>query len=317
MLLGIGLLLTAGCGCGLIWLAARPGARRSLPGYGWCGVGAIALLELLLARRVSAVATLFTALIWTAYIAAVDGAVRRRRGDSMLAQAGPFVALAALSMPAWLVFEAYNLRLRNWAYVGVPGQYWQFALGAAWAFATISPGIFETADLIHCGLTQAWRCRPWRCPRWTRRSMVLAGAACLILPLVMPRDWAPYSFALVWVGFILLLDPVNRALGWPSLLADFEAGRPGRCAALLLAGAACGFFWEFWNFWARARWVYIFPILHRYRIFAMPFPGFLGFPPFALECFTMYALLAGLLLPPRLRISLLTRPEPATQETLE
>ena len=46
--------------------------------------------------------------------------------------------------------------------------------------------------------------------------------------------------------------------------------------------------WEFWNFWSRAKWHYTVPIMERWKIFEMPLPGYFGFPPFALECFTMY-----------------------------
>ncbi|MGH9487123.1 MAG: hypothetical protein ACRD04_05975 [Terriglobales bacterium] len=297
------MLVTVGCAAAVIfalWLArmaARP-APRPFPAYGWWALAALGLLELLLALRIPVVVTFFTALAWTAYIPAVDAAVYRRRGDSLLHHGGAFAAMALLSVPAWLIFEAYNLCLRNWAYVGVPRNFWLFALGASWAFATIFPGIFETAELFHCTWTKRSRCRNWRA---RPGPWIVAGVMLLVVPLALPSHLAAYTFALVWVGFIFLLDPINRRLGWPSLLAELEAGRPGSSWALLLSGAACGFFWEFWNYWAQARWEYIFPILHRYRIFAMPVPGFVGFPPFALECFTIYSFLAGALLPRRLR----------------
>lgn len=297
MLVGVGCIAVAAFALWLAWLASRP-APRPFPAYGWCALAGLAGLELLLALATPGVVTFFTALVWTAYIPLVDAAVYRHRGDSLLHHAGSFTAMALLSVPAWLIFEAYNLHLRNWAYVGVPRQFWLFSLGATWAFATIFPGIFETADLFQAVWTHRLRCRPWR----VRPGLgwITVGVALLAVPLELPAALAPYSFALVWIGFIFLLDPVNCALGWPSLLADLEAGRAGWPIALLLAGAACGFFWEFWNYWAQARWEYIFPILHRYRIFAMPVPGFIGFPPFALECFTLYVFLARALLPRRL-----------------
>ena len=136
--------------------------------------------------------------------------------------------------------------------------------------------------------------------------MMVIGLACLAVPLFAPLAWAPYLFALVWAGFIFTIDPINRRLGWPSLLAELERGRPGAAMALLAAGGACGFFWEFWNYWATARWQYVFPILHRYRIFAMPIPGFLGFPPFAIECYCLYMSLSRLLLPGRLHSCILS-----------
>ena len=43
---------------------------------------------------------------------------------------------------------------------------------------------------------------------------------------------------------------------------------------------------ELWNNWARAKWQYTVPIMENLKIFEMPLPGYLGFPPFALECFT-------------------------------
>ncbi|MGH9479272.1 MAG: hypothetical protein ACRD1A_08585 [Terriglobales bacterium] len=297
-----GLGLTAAAVLGLIWLAAAAPPVARFPWYGGWALAALAACALMLALRVAWVATFFTALMWTAYIAAVDAAVYRLRGDSLLRRPGALAAMALLSVPLWLIFEAYNLRLANWRYVGVPARFWLFAVGATWAFATILPGIFETADLIHTAWTSRWRWPRWRSRGW---PWMAAGAALLAVPLVAPAAWAPYLFALVWAGFIFLLDPVNRACGWPALLADLEQGAAGRIAALLLAGAACGFLWEFWNYWAAARWEYVFPILHRYRIFAMPAPGFLGFPPFALECFVLYTLAAHALLPPRLRARLL------------
>ena len=57
---------------------------------------------------------------------------------------------------------------------------------------------------------------------------------------------------------------------------------------LVLSGFLCGILWELWNYWARAKWHYTVPIMENVKIFEMPVPGYLGFPAFALECFTMY-----------------------------
>jgi hypothetical protein len=56
---------------------------------------------------------------------------------------------------------------------------------------------------------------------------------------------------------------------------------------LLGAGAICGLLWEFWNFWAVTKWVYTVPYVGFLTIFEMPMLGFLGFPPFAVECYVM------------------------------
>ncbi len=58
---------------------------------------------------------------------------------------------------------------------------------------------------------------------------------------------------------------------------------------LLIAGALCGFLWEMWNFRAGAKWIYTVPYVGFLKVFEMPLLGFLGFPPFAVECYTMTA----------------------------
>jgi hypothetical protein len=71
-------------------------------------------------------------------------------------------------------------------------------------------------------------------------------------------------------------------------MGDLRAGRTERLKSLLLAGLVCGIVWEFWNYWARSKWIYAVPIFPNLRIFEMPLPGYGGFPPFAVECFVMY-----------------------------
>jgi hypothetical protein len=114
---------------------------------------------------------------------------------------------------------------------------------------------------------------------------MLAGAGFIILCIAWPR----YFFPLVWGGFILALDPVNYRLGAPSLLKEWERGSLRKTALLMTSGLLCGIFWEFWNFWATTKWVYTVPFLNEFKLFEMTAPGFLGFIPFALECYVMTA----------------------------
>ena len=107
----------------------------------------------------------------------------------------------------------------------------------------------------------------------------------LAWPLIWP---SPYLAAPVWLGFIFLLEPVNVRLGGESLYSDFRHGAGSRVTNLIVSGFLCGILWEFWNYWSRAKWHYTVPIMEQAKIFEMPLPGYLGFPAFALECFTMY-----------------------------
>ena len=262
--------------------------ERRLAFYGLAGLVGLLSGEILVFAGIQPVAIYSTPIAWTCYILLADAAVLSIRGQSRLHDApGQFAGVALLSVPLWLVFEAYNVRLQNWAYAGVP-QAWPLALfGYAWSFATITPGIFETADLIECF---GWF-RPAESITFSRvvqRWMILFGATCLLLPLILPQTLAKRLFVLVWIGFIFLLDPINYQLGLPSLIDDFRQGRRSRFYALLLSGFVCGWLWEFWNYWATAKWHYIFPMFQQWKIFEMPIPGYLGFFPFALECFAMY-----------------------------
>lgn len=267
-----------------------------LPEYGWLGLAALAGAEWLMFRGFEPVATYFTPLAWTAYILVADAAVVALRGRSRLSHhPGQLVRVALLSVPLWLIFEAYNLRLENWSYVGLPANWLARNFGYAWSFATITPAIFVTADLVMAlGWFEGTR-RPVQFTPGARTGMMASGAVFLLLPLVLPKAIAAYLFGLVWLGFVLLLDPVNARLGLPSFIGDLEQGRRERLYALLVSGWVCGWLWEFWNYWAAAKWLYIFPIFQEWEIFEMPAPGYLGFLPFALECFAMYVFASWLL----------------------
>src|SRR5215469_3763291 len=266
----------------------RSRKRRAFPGYGWLGLIALAGAEVLMFRGIEPVATYFTPIAWSAYILVADAAVLSLTNRSRLNDAPVVVArLALLSIPLWLIFEAYNLRLQNWTYVGVPTPLWESMLGYGWSFATITPAIFETSDLVQ-GILPPLPSVGWTIPRAAENVLIGCGALFLALPLILPRRIAAYLFALVWVGFLLLLDPINRRLRLPSFLGDFSEGFRRRACGFFLSEWICGWLWEFWNYWAAAKWHYTFPMFQETKIFEMPAPGFLGFLPFALECFTMY-----------------------------
>jgi len=248
-----------------------------------------------------------TPICWTGFILFADGVVFRAVGRSWLrSMPGELAALALLSIPLWLVFEFYNLYLANWYYTGLPELRALRLFGYAWSFATIWPAIFEGTELVailRTGRTAAssptndgaaavyatGAPHPLRSlPTRAAALSIALGASMLALPFVVPSAVARYLAAPVWLGFIFLLDPINAALGAPSLAADVLSGCLDRPTDLVLSGFLCGLLWEFWNFWAGAKWHYTVPILEHVKLFEMPLPGYFGFPAFALECFTMY-----------------------------
>jgi hypothetical protein len=254
--------------------------------YGVLGALIVVVSELAMLLRVEPFWSWHTPIAWTGYILFVDAWVLRRRGHSWLHDArAEFAFLAAASVPLWLVFEWYNkFFIHNWHYVNLPQNPALRYFGYAWSFATIWPAIFETADLVSSVRRTSKPKAEGREPKdpdaFGLRPLAfgLVGMALLLWPIVTP---SPYLAAPVWLGFIFLLDPINRRLGAEAL--DWH-----RAVNLGVAGLICGVVWEFWNYWARTKWIYDVPILPDLRLFEMPVPGYGGFPAFALECFTMY-----------------------------
>src|SRR5713101_3144934 len=98
--------------------------------HGWLGLGIMVAGEALLYAGAPLVATWFTPLMWTGYILLVDGWVASRLGASWLTQRRrEFGFLVVLSVLSWLLFEVYNFKLQNWAYVGMPPQMWLRDIG--------------------------------------------------------------------------------------------------------------------------------------------------------------------------------------------
>ncbi len=292
-----GVVLLAGTVFFIAWRYYRRPHRQPLPARGWAGLGIVVLAEALLFLHAGwFIAVYFTPIVWTGYILLADGLVASLRGESRITRSpAGFLALAFWSIPLWLIFEAYNLRLGGWVYVGMPLSPALDDLGYAWAFATIWPGIYETTDLLEALGLFAGRFQPQRPSRGGVRLLVaLAGLVMVTVPVLVPSSIGGYLFGSVWVGFVLLLDPLLYAWHGPSLLRDWERGAYTKLGCLLVAGWVSGILWEFWNYWAGARWLYVFHIEQGWKIFQMPAPGFAGFPPFAVECWVMFETLRTL-----------------------
>ena len=264
--------------------------------YGWLGFLLLLVSQYCLFRKIEPFHSWFYCFAWWSYILLADNLLLRLRGRSLLSGRGAGLwRMLPLSVLIWLIFEAYNLALHNWAYDGVPAELWLRWPGYTAAFATVLPGIFITADLLEHFLFGSSR-RPFAseveeliAPPDTIPSpaFLLIGLCLSIAPLLWPR----YFFPAVWLGPIFLLDPLLERMGLRSLALQIAARDRRRIFSLLAAGLACGLMWEFWNFWAPSRWVYAVPFVGDWKVFEMPILGFLGFPPFALECWILYHLL--------------------------
>ncbi len=208
--------------------------------------------------------------------------VHLRTGSSiLLSRPLGFLGLAAASAPYWLLYECANLRLSNWYYVGIPADPFTLTAGVFLSFATVLPGVLEIEALITSfspGTEPSHVAR--KLDKRVRVRLGIAGAFCLILPLLFPRT----AYPLIWGAAFLLLEPWLAGRDERSLLGSLAAGDRGPLLRMIAAGLATGAMWETWNWRSPAKWIYTVPLFEDGKLFEMPYLGFIGFVPFALGC---------------------------------
>jgi hypothetical protein len=221
---------------------------------------------------------------WYGLILFLDGLLWWRWNEGLiLARPREFLTLLVWSAFFWFFFEIWNLHLQNWYYAGVPSHQLWSHIEAYLDFATVLPGLFLVYRLL-CRLKIPRRVRT-QCTisRTVYKVCPFVGLAMLILPLLYPD----YFFPFVWGAFIFLLEPICAKRGGRSLLREAQTGEWTTLVRLLMAGILCGGYWELCNFWSLEKWVYTVPFFSEGKLFEMPYLGFLGFPPFCVECFVM------------------------------
>ncbi|MCJ7502759.1 MAG: hypothetical protein MUP80_06845, partial [Acidobacteriia bacterium] len=184
---------------------SRTPKRSSFRACGWIGLGIILVAEGLLFWGSRWVAIFITPIAWTGYLLLIDAAVWSLRGESRLGKTPAHLfSLAFWSVPLWLIFEAYNLRLENWTYVGLPESVLVRCVGSVWSFATIWPAILETADLVEAlGLFRSHAARRTKLSPSAHLSILLLGLVLVTVPLLVPASLGRYLFGAIWIAFIL------------------------------------------------------------------------------------------------------------------
>ncbi len=254
--------------------------------YGYFAIATLLVGEFFLFMGNSLVKRWFYLIAWWSYIFIADFIVYKIRGKSLwVGRRREFLFMIPWSTFFWLVFECFNFSLKNWHYINVTGNTFSRYPGYFFSYGTVLPGICVTYNLLDTFGIFKGSVRPLARPERYFLPFILIGIAFFVLPIFLPL----YFFPLVWGTFIFLLEPINYLMGADSLLKEWEGGSLRRFYLLLLSGLVCGFLWEFWNFWASTKWIYTVPFVGKYKVFEMPILGYLGFPPFAVECYVMYS----------------------------
>ena len=260
--------------------------KKVFPVHGIIGIALLFISEIFLFKKTDPFYSWFYCFAWWSYILTIDGIIYYIKGNSLIFnRTKEFFLMIPWSVFIWLIFEAANLSLENWYYIDIPDGTVERWLGYVVAYGTVLPGLFETSELLEAlGLFKNSKIKKTMISGEGRVVFILLGTIWLVSSLLIPE----YFFALIWVGFIFLLEPLNYRFGGRSLLRDLEEGNPRKIYLLLVAGLICGLLWEFWNFWALSKWVYTVPFFEKAKGFEMPSLGFLGFPPFAVQAYVMY-----------------------------
>ncbi len=275
----------------------RPPANR-FPWWGWCGV-LLGLLSWILAWNrfpwfSQWQAHTFTPL-WIAYILTVNGLTYRQTGTCMLLrQPFSFLLLFPASAGFWWFFEYLNRFVQNWSYTGAefgPGEYFLFA---TLSFSTVLPAIVGTREWL---LSFSWWNRTYEhffpvrisSPRLFSAAVLLAAGAGLFLLGVYPN----HLFAFLWISPLLILVSLQGLLKEIHIFSPLTVGDWRFVLDSALAALLCGLFWEMWNFYSLAKWVYHVPFVQRFHLFEMPILGYAGYLPFGLECCVVAEMVLG------------------------
>lgn len=292
-------LLPAGGISGLVGIAARrnppaseagsPEITRNLPLWGWVAL-AVLLVSWFFAW------TRFTWFgpcqrhtfipLWFSYIVFANALCVRQSGSCpMLHEPVFFAGLFPLSAFFWWFFEYLNQFTQNWYYTGVSYGTLAYSMHATISFSTVLPAVYTTRRWIS---QMEWFRKRFSglpslrgfTPAFVNWSMLLISSAGLIGVGLWPEE----LFSLLWLAPLLILTALQHLAGQPALFTGMVDGdwRPTVSAAM--AALVCGFFWEMWNYYSLAKWVYSIPYVHRFQLFEMPVLGYLGYLPFGLLC---------------------------------
>jgi len=251
--------------------------------------------------------------LWWALIIVVDGVVYHRAGGRSLLGTHPkrMVAIATVSIPAWLFFEFLNYyAIEFWVYpsnqiFSVDGQ----AIWALLSFSVVLPAIFEWYTLLHTfdGLWNRWSRGPK--VRFSKRVLVIVVAAGVI-GLVLFGAFPFQLFVVLWLAPPIVLTAALALSGGWTPLRPIRNGNWSPVVLVGLASLISGLFWELWNYGSQYfhdghqtnpnYWYYEIPYVNEVHLFsAMPVLGYLGYLPFGFLAWVCWLIVATVYRLPR------------------
>ncbi len=263
--------------------------KRPLPWWGWVALAMLLIFWFFAWTRFvwfEPFQRLTFIPLWFSYIVLVNALCIRQSGTCPLLQESAFfLALFPLSAVFWWFFEYLNQFVQNWFYIGVDYGPPAYIMHATISFCTVLPAVYATTKWIS---TLTWfRNRFYGLPamgivssKFLNWTVLFLSAAGLLGVGLLPEE----LFSFLWLAPLLILTALQHLAGRPTLFTAMAVGdwRPAVSAAT--AALLCGFFWEMWNFFSQAKWIYSIPYVYRFKLFEMPILGYMGYLPFGLLC---------------------------------
>jgi hypothetical protein len=269
------------------------------PWWGWFGlIGGLSIWILAWTRFnwFSAFQPHTFAPLWISYILVVNAITCQRTGKCMLNSTPVyFLSLFPLSAVFWWFFEYLNRFVQNWEYQSPQFSAAEYFWYATLSFSTVLPAVLGTRDLI---MQAGWLRNGYKqygVYHWPRPKL-LAIITLIIsaIGLTGIGIWPDYLFALLWISPLLIMVSFQVLMNEPHILTGVARGDWRLIISSALAALICGFFWEMWNYFSYARWIYRIPFVHRFEVFEMPLLGYAGYLPFGLQCTVAGEMLARL-----------------------
>ncbi len=275
----------------------RVGHGTPFPWWGWAGVifgtGTWVLAWTRLPWFSDFQTHTFTPL-WLSYILTMNALTCQRTGGCpLLERPLSYLLLFPVSALFWWFFEYLNRFVQNWHYQGPALGPWEYFWYATLPFSTVLPAFTATREWV---LSFSWpgKYRDFWAFSVSRPKRVAGlvlsisglGLACLgILP--------DYLFSLLWISPLLILASLKTLQGEKHIFSGIRDGDWSLLVASSVSALICGFFWEMWNFFSLAKWIYQIPFVDRFHIFEMPLIGYAGYLPFGLECALIVEMVIG------------------------
>ena len=277
----------------------KPKPLYRFPWWGWSGLGFGIIAWIFAWSRFSWFAQLqphtFTPL-WVSFIVVINALTFKRTGRcTMLDRPGFFLILFPFSALFWWFFEYLNRFVQNWYYMGVRFEPMEYFWYATLSFSTVLPAVLGARQWI--ASFKGFRERYGNFfPIKIARPGLAAGLVLTVsgFGLTGIGIWPDYLFPLLWISPLLIVVSLQTLMKERHVLSDIACGNWLWVVTSALAALLCGLFWETWNFYSLAKWIYTVPFVHRFQIFEMPILGYGGYLPFGLECVTVGLLIENL-----------------------